>query len=120
MTAAVGPYVLGVDSGGSGMRVALGVVGAEKPVATAVCAAPVRTGPAGIDAGHLLEQLLPATRELLARAGEQERAAEGASIGAVAIGAAGMATLGVSFAPSFRRPWRARSGYDCWRWPPMR
>ncbi|MFE4920972.1 N-acetylglucosamine kinase [Streptomyces sp. NPDC056661] len=94
MTAAAGPYVLGVDSGGSGLRVALGVVGAEKPVATAVCAAPVRTGPAGIDAGHLLEQLLPATRELLAQAGEQERAAEGVSVAAVAIGAAGMATLG--------------------------
>ncbi|WP_030975796.1 N-acetylglucosamine kinase [Streptomyces sp. NRRL S-1824] len=94
MTAAAGPYVLGVDSGGSGLRVALGVVGAEKPVATAICAAPVRTGPAGIDAGHLLEQLLPTTRELLAQAGEQERAAEGAPVAAVAIGAAGMATLG--------------------------
>lgn len=29
--AASGPYVLGVDSGGSGLRVALGVVGPSEP-----------------------------------------------------------------------------------------
>ncbi|MGW1408941.1 N-acetylglucosamine kinase [Streptomyces sp. NPDC002403] len=85
-----GPYVLGVDSGGSGLRVALGAVGASGPVATTVCAHPVRTGPAGIDAGHLLEQLLPAVRRLLERCGGRD----GAGIDAVAIGAAGMATLG--------------------------
>ncbi|MFF8712819.1 N-acetylglucosamine kinase [Streptomyces sp. NPDC015184] len=88
--AASGPYVLGVDSGGSGLRVALGAVDASGPVATAVCAGPVRTGPAGIDADHLLEQLLPAARRLLAEHG----GADGRGIGAVAIGAAGMATLG--------------------------
>lgn len=99
MTAA-GPLVLGVDSGGSGLRVALGAVDEAFPVLTAVCDGPVRTGSAGIDAGHLLEQLLPAARRLL----EQARRVgdgpgggavpPGAEIAAVAIGAAGMATLG--------------------------
>ncbi|SCE61642.1 hypothetical protein GA0115253_109661, partial [Streptomyces sp. Termitarium-T10T-6] len=63
-----GAYVLGVDSGGSGLRVALGRVEEPGPLATTVCAEPVRTGPGGIDAGHLLDQLLPAARELLDRA----------------------------------------------------
>ncbi|MET9663589.1 hypothetical protein ABZY11_43890, partial [Streptomyces sp. NPDC006510] len=89
-TAAPGPYVLGVDSGGSGLRVALGAVGTSAPVATTVCDGPVRTGPAGIDAGHLLEQLLPAAGRLLEQCGGED----GSGIDAVAIGAAGMATLG--------------------------
>ncbi|MER5366655.1 BadF/BadG/BcrA/BcrD ATPase family protein [Streptomyces sp. NPDC002722] len=88
--AASGPYVLGVDSGGSGLRVALGAVGLATPLATVACAAPVRTGAGGIDAGHLLEQLLPAARGLLERCGGED----GTGIEAVAIGAAGMATLG--------------------------
>ncbi|MDQ0797868.1 N-acetylglucosamine kinase-like BadF-type ATPase [Streptomyces sp. B1I3] len=87
MTAA-GPFVLGVDSGGSGLRVALGVVESAHPVATAVCAEPVRTGPGGIDAEHLLDQLLPVARNLLDRAGP------GAAVAAAVVGAAGMATLG--------------------------
>ncbi|MER8089105.1 N-acetylglucosamine kinase [Streptomyces sp. NPDC087532] len=89
-TSATGPYVLGVDSGGSGLRVALGSVGASAPAGTTVCAEPVRTGATGIDAGHLLEQLLPAARRLLERHG----AGTGSRIAAVAVGAAGMATLG--------------------------
>ncbi|MGW4036687.1 N-acetylglucosamine kinase [Streptomyces sp. NPDC004778] len=100
-----GAYALGVDSGGSGLRVALGRVGAPGPLATTVCAEPVRTGPGGIDAGHLLDQLLPAARELLERASAAVSAearsdaprAGGTSayeVAAVAIGAAGMATLG--------------------------
>ncbi|MFB4426369.1 N-acetylglucosamine kinase [Streptomyces sp. QL37] len=89
MTAtAPGAFVLGVDSGGSGLRVALGPVDAEHPARTAVCAEPVRTGADGIDAGHLLDQLLPAARRLL------EEAGPGAAVTAAAIGAAGMATLG--------------------------
>ncbi|MCX5414409.1 N-acetylglucosamine kinase [Streptomyces sp. NBC_00059] len=88
MTDAPGPYVLGVDSGGSGLRLALGSVNARHPVRTAVCEEPVRTGPGGIDAGHLLEQLLPAARRLLDQEGP------GAAVAATAIGAAGMATLG--------------------------
>ncbi|MGW0671975.1 N-acetylglucosamine kinase [Streptomyces sp. NPDC002746] len=81
-------YVLGVDSGGSGLRVALGTVGSDVPLGTAAGAEPVRTGPSGIDAAHLLEQLLPAVRELLARHGG------GSHVVAAAIGAAGMGTLG--------------------------
>lgn len=88
MTVDPAPFVIGVDSGGSGLRVALGPVGGERPVSTTVCAEPVRTGPAGIDARHMLEQLLPAARKLLDEAGQ------GATIVAVTVGAAGMATLG--------------------------
>lgn len=83
-----GAFALGVDSGGSGLRVTLGPVEAGRPAHTAVCPEPVRTGADGIDAGHLLEQLLPAVRRLLAQAGP------GAVVVAAAIGAAGMATLG--------------------------
>ncbi|MGD9486138.1 BadF/BadG/BcrA/BcrD ATPase family protein [Streptomyces sp. TRM70308] len=86
-------WVLGVDSGGSGLRVALapaapGPVGAPGPVVTAP---PVRTGAGGIDAGDLLERLVPAARGLLADAPD---AAGGAALRAVCVGAAGMATLG--------------------------
>ncbi|WP_406151136.1 N-acetylglucosamine kinase [Streptomyces sp. NBC_01012] len=83
------PFVVGVDSGGSGLRVALGPVDAVRPVRTTVCAEPVRTGTDGIDAGHLLEQLLPAVSRLLE---QTDRA--GAAVAALAVGAAGMATLG--------------------------
>lgn len=91
-------YVLGVDSGGSGLRVALGRVDADGPLFTAVCAEPVRTGAGGIDAAHLLEQLLPAAAGLLERTGGG--GGEGGAgdcpgqVAALAIGAAGMATLG--------------------------
>ncbi|WP_405801145.1 N-acetylglucosamine kinase [Streptomyces sp. NBC_01506] len=88
-------WVLGVDSGGSGLRIALGAAdgdAAVRTIGTAVSTEPVRTGRSGIDPAHLLEQLLPAVRTLLARAGNEAPAAE--AIGAVAIGAAGMATLG--------------------------
>ncbi|MFG3408887.1 BadF/BadG/BcrA/BcrD ATPase family protein [Streptomyces sp. NPDC048142] len=90
-----GAPVLGVDSGGSGLRVALGRVGLPGALSTTVCAEPVRTGPGGIDAGHLLDQLLPAARELLARAAvSAPDDAPTGEIAALAIGAAGMATLG--------------------------
>lgn len=83
-----GAFVLGVDSGGSGLRVALGSADGRHPVSTAVCAEPVRTGAEGIDAGHLLEQVVPMAVRLLAEAGP------GAAITAATVGAAGMATLG--------------------------
>ncbi|MEW2071325.1 BadF/BadG/BcrA/BcrD ATPase family protein [Streptomyces sp. NPDC007346] len=92
-----GAYVLGVDSGGSGLRVALGRVDADEPLCTAVCAEPVRTGAGGIDAAHLLEQLLPTAAELLERAGRSDGFGTSelpVTVGSVAIGAAGMATLG--------------------------
>ncbi|MYW33961.1 ATPase, partial [Streptomyces sp. SID2119] len=92
-------YVLGVDSGGSGLRVALGRVDTDGPLFTAVCAEPVRTGVGGIDAAHLLEQLLPAAAELLERAGaggtaDSSGQVSPGQVAAFAIGAAGMATLG--------------------------
>ncbi|WP_093607685.1 N-acetylglucosamine kinase [Streptomyces indicus] len=93
-------WVLGVDSGGSGLRVALAPVPgarstaddsrtdlAESRADTAVSRQPVRTGPDGIDAGHLMEQLVPMAKALLDEAG-------GGAVKAVAVGAAGMATLG--------------------------
>ncbi|WP_405884730.1 ATPase [Streptomyces sp. NBC_01136] len=82
--------VLGVDSGGSGLRVALGVRGGGRSTVhpgPLTSKKPVRTGPRGIEAGHLLEQLLPMARELMAATGVEE-------LEAVAIGAAGLATLG--------------------------
>ncbi|WP_129837865.1 BadF/BadG/BcrA/BcrD ATPase family protein [Streptomyces sp. RFCAC02] len=88
-----GGWVLGVDSGGSGLRVALaraGADGAPRPHGEPVTAAPVRTGDAGIDADHFLALLLPAARALLTTAGER------AAADAVCVGAAGMATLGGS------------------------
>jgi N-acetylglucosamine kinase-like BadF-type ATPase len=80
------PAVLAVDSGGSGLRTALAVGGEVlgEPLASQH---PVRTGARGIDAGHLLERLLPLARRLL----------DGAGLGppaAVAVGAAGFASLG--------------------------
>lgn len=85
-------WVLGVDSGGSGLRVALAAADPALPTPTAsaslVSRVPVRTGTHGIEAAHFLEQLLPMAAELLGRAGG------GGEVSAVAIGAAGMATLG--------------------------
>lgn len=85
-------WVLGVDSGGSGLRFALGSTApdgtaAVTTVATTASTEPVRTGPLGIDAGELLAQLLPAVDTLLAEAGAD-------ALSAIAVGAAGMATLG--------------------------
>ncbi|WP_328382279.1 ATPase [Streptomyces sp. NBC_00400] len=81
--------MLGVDSGGSGLRVA--VARADdldtRPPASRTCDEPVRTGPDGIDAEHLLSQLLPVAEEL-----RRETGAYG--FAAVCVGAAGMATLG--------------------------
>ncbi len=78
--------MLAVDSGGSGLRAVLaaGGVALGAPV---VSDEPVRTGADGVDAGHLLEQLLPMARRLLATAGAGRPRA-------VVIGATGFATLG--------------------------
>ncbi len=78
--------MLAVDSGGSGLRVVL-ASGGRARTAPLVSGEPVRTGPRGIDAAHLLEQLLPMARQLLDDAGS-------GPLRAVAIGAAGFATLG--------------------------
>ncbi|WP_243740612.1 BadF/BadG/BcrA/BcrD ATPase family protein [Streptomyces sp. 8K308] len=89
---AAGPrFVLGVDSGGSGLRVALAgtaaLGAAAEPGRVVASDEPVPTDGGGIDAGRLVSRLLPIARELLAEAG-------GSDVAAVCVGAAGMATLG--------------------------
>ncbi|MEW1748387.1 N-acetylglucosamine kinase [Streptomyces angustmyceticus] len=83
------PGVLGIDSGGSGLRIAVARADdtAARPLAVRAWDEPVRTGPAGIDAEHLLSRLLPAARELAREAGVH-------GFAAVCVGAAGLATLG--------------------------
>lgn len=80
-------HVLGVDSGGSGVRIAVARADAPGEPVVWSSAAPAVVGELGIDAGSLLARILPATRDLLRRAG-----ADG--IAAACVGAAGMATLG--------------------------
>ncbi|MEB3965024.1 ATPase, partial [Streptomyces kunmingensis] len=80
-------WVLGVDSGGSGLRVALAPADDLAGAATTVSHEPVRTVASGIDPAHLLEQLLPMAGVLLDAVG-------GPAPAAVTVGAAGMATLG--------------------------
>ncbi|MBL1082821.1 ATPase [Streptomyces actinomycinicus] len=81
-----GPGYLAVDSGGSGLRVAVGVPGRD-PTARGETREPVRTGARGIDPAHLVEQLVPLARALAAEAGVGE-------LGTAVVGAAGFATLG--------------------------
>ncbi|MET7641348.1 BadF/BadG/BcrA/BcrD ATPase family protein [Streptomyces sp. NPDC005438] len=83
------PWVLGVDSGGSGLRAALAPV--EGPVVGPLSAPePVRTSAEGIDADHLTGLLVPLVERLRAEAG----APVGDPVVAACVGAAGMATLG--------------------------
>ncbi|WP_436740471.1 N-acetylglucosamine kinase [Streptomyces sp. BBFR102] len=81
--------VLGVDSGGSGLRAALAPAGAPQDAVTVTGSQPVRTSARGIDAAHFMELLLPLVREL-----RERTAPQGAPLVAVAVGAAGMASLG--------------------------
>ncbi len=91
MSADAATHVLGIDSGGSGVRV--GVAPADIPGDSAAkpltwsSATPAGVGDRGIDADALLARVLPAARELLREAGARR-------LGAVCVGAAGMATLG--------------------------
>lgn len=82
-------HVLGVDSGGSGLRIAVARADdtEARPLASYTSSEPVRTGPTGIDAANLLAQLLPAAEELAHRTGA-------AGFAAACVGAAGMASLG--------------------------
>ncbi|MGK5544441.1 N-acetylglucosamine kinase [Streptomyces sp. URMC 127] len=80
-------HVLGVDSGGSGIRVGLRAVPGNGPDLTWSSSVPAGVGGQGIDARGLLRQVLPAARSLLAQAGAQR-------CEAVCVGAAGMASLG--------------------------
>ncbi|WP_327664696.1 MULTISPECIES: N-acetylglucosamine kinase [unclassified Streptomyces] len=87
MTEGPAEWVLGVDSGGSGLRAALAPVDDIGRALTNASSVPVRTSGSGIDPAHMVEQLVPMARELLGRAAE-------VTLSAVALGAAGMATLG--------------------------
>ncbi|MFE9173858.1 N-acetylglucosamine kinase [Streptomyces kebangsaanensis] len=77
---------LAVDSGGSGVRVVVGVPG-RGPLARRETGEPARTGKRGIDPGHLMEQLVPVARALAAEAGVGR-------LETAVLGAAGFATLG--------------------------
>ncbi|MFC3348282.1 N-acetylglucosamine kinase [Streptomyces echinoruber] len=68
------------------MRVAVVLPGRDRPVHAASREA-VRTGPRGIDPGHLMEQLVPLVRGLTG-------AAHPAGLATAVVGAAGFATLG--------------------------
>ncbi|MCG0285789.1 N-acetylglucosamine kinase [Streptomyces sp. PSAA01] len=102
-------HVLGIDSGGSGVRVAVARVAApggpaeQSPTRSSPLtwstsptwsspltwssSTPAAVGDRGIDAESLLARVLPAAQELLREAGARR-------LGAVCVGAAGMATLG--------------------------
>lgn len=89
-------WVLGVDSGGSGVRVALARADGShqsapgspnSPAATAASDRPAVTGERGIDAGSLLDLVLPLAEALMREAGADR-------ISAACVGAAGMASLG--------------------------
>ncbi|OXY93528.1 N-acetylglucosamine kinase [Streptomyces diastatochromogenes] len=80
------PGYLAVDSGGSGLRVAVGIPG-QAPSAQRESSEPVRTGARGIDPAHLMAQLVPLARALTAEAGVGE-------LGTAVVGAAGFASLG--------------------------
>ncbi|QIS69761.1 ATPase [Streptomyces sp. DSM 40868] len=77
---------LAVDSGGSGLRVAVGVPGRD-PSARGETREPVRTGARGIDPAHLMAQLAPVARSLAAEAGLD-------ALPTAVVGAAGFASLG--------------------------
>ncbi|WP_372459192.1 N-acetylglucosamine kinase [Streptomyces huiliensis] len=79
--------VLAVDSGGSGVRVAVAPTEGDGPVLTWSSPEPVPVGDRGIDARVLLDRILPPARELLERAGVEHCAAG-------CVGAAGMVALG--------------------------
>ncbi|WP_242587821.1 BadF/BadG/BcrA/BcrD ATPase family protein [Streptomyces sp. MST-110588] len=80
---------MGVDSGGSGLRLAVARSDDRqaRPLASYASREPVRTGARGMDATHLLDQVLPAARKLLHEVG-------GRRYDAACVGAAGMVTLG--------------------------
>ncbi|CAL9382430.1 hypothetical protein SUDANB15_01078 [Streptomyces sp. enrichment culture] len=81
-----GSGFLAVDSGGSGVRVAVGAAG-HGVSARGASTEPVRTGARGIDPGHFVERLVPMARALCAEAGIGR-------LDTAVVGAAGMAGLG--------------------------
>ncbi|MER5962153.1 BadF/BadG/BcrA/BcrD ATPase family protein [Streptomyces sp. NPDC002057] len=100
-----GGLVVGIDSGGSGLRVALAEAASGVVLGTRASRDPVPTGPGGISARHFLDQVLPAVRALTDPVG-------GRPVLAVAVGAAGMATLGdelrAALPAAFAEAWGVR------------
>ncbi|MFD8867444.1 N-acetylglucosamine kinase [Streptomyces sp. NPDC059590] len=80
-------FVLGIDSGGSGVRVALSHGDGPGNGPTWSSPTPAMVGDRGIDAESLLARVEPAAHALLREAGTDR-------VVAVCVGAAGMATLG--------------------------
>lgn len=80
-------WVLGVDSGGSGVRVAIARADGSGGPPSVTDDRPVATGEHGIDAASLLDRVLPPAAGLLREAGAD-------CLSAACVGAAGMATLG--------------------------
>ncbi|MFI0896180.1 N-acetylglucosamine kinase [Streptomyces sp. NPDC020983] len=80
-------WVLGVDSGGSGVRVAVARADGSGGPAPVTGDRPAVTGERGIDAASLLDRVLPLASGLLREVGA-------GSVAAACVGAAGMATLG--------------------------
>lgn len=82
-------HVLGVDSGGSGLRIAVARADEKdaRPLASYTSQEPIGTGPNGMDAHQLLKQLVPAAQDLMRDTGARQ-------LDAVCVGAAGMASLG--------------------------
>ncbi|MER6027190.1 BadF/BadG/BcrA/BcrD ATPase family protein [Streptomyces sp. NPDC001851] len=80
------PGYVAVDSGGSGLRVAVGVPG-RAPAARRESREPVRTGARGIDPAHLMAQLVPLARASAVEAGISR-------LETAVVGAAGFAGLG--------------------------
>ncbi|WP_225846805.1 N-acetylglucosamine kinase [Streptomyces sp. HPF1205] len=87
---------MGVDSGGSGLRVALARADGSDRTAPVSAARPVVTGEHGIDAADLLSLVLPLAGDLLRQVAGAKGApgGEGAGPAAACVGAAGMASLG--------------------------
>lgn len=79
--------MLGVDSGGSGVRVTIARADGSGASPPAVSNRPAALGSRGIDATSLLDVLLPLADGLMRAAGTHE-------IAAACVGAAGMASLG--------------------------
>ncbi|MFD9596714.1 N-acetylglucosamine kinase [Kitasatospora sp. NPDC059973] len=104
-----GSWVVGIDVGGTGVRLALAPGGWPADLSgarTDRIAAPARITAGGHDAQALLSRVLPALGTLIAGL------PPGARIGAVAVGATGMALLGRDLARELPAPLARATGAD--------
>ncbi|MFJ6139765.1 BadF/BadG/BcrA/BcrD ATPase family protein [Kitasatospora sp. NPDC092286] len=113
--AAGGSWVIGIDVGGSGIRLALAPDAWPADLSrarTVELASPARISGAGHDADALLGRLLPALGPLAAsvRADGRADGRTGGCVSAVAIGATGMALLGRDLAAKLPAPLARATG----------